>query len=76
MARPSPDPEDKPIPITTSIPYNQYMLCKKNGWTWKEVFLTGMGVKVNQDQLPVRITQLENQLRVMREFMTKRGYKV
>lgn len=76
MGRPSPEPDNKPMPITTSIPYSQYMMCKKNGWSWKEIFATGIGVKVNEGQLPLRINQLENQLRVMREFMSKRGYKL
>lgn len=74
MGRPLSDPENRPVPITTTIPYNQYMLCKKNGWTWREVFSSGMGIKVNDSDAPRRIRELEIQVERLKEFMKKRGY--
>lgn len=58
-----------PTPITTSVPYTVWRDCKKNSWSWKDVFMTGYRVKISEDDKDRQIMMLEAKMRAMERKM-------
>jgi hypothetical protein len=61
--------------ITTTIPFEQWELARRNNWKWSEIFKAGMGALVQPSVQIERITALEAETKALKIKLTnmKRG---
>jgi len=47
------------IPVTTTIPKEQWDMARKNGWKWSDLIISGIGLKMRPDQNASRMSEQE-----------------
>jgi hypothetical protein len=70
------DIDKVPVKITTSIPYDAVKIIKENGWKWNDLLLAGLRLRLNNDEFPKRINQLESQIEALKKALSRKEDKL
>jgi hypothetical protein len=64
-----------PVKITTSIPQDVWIDIKKNGWSYKDVLLSGYRARTNSEPMQMRINALESHVSALQTKLLKIGVR-